>query len=1129
MNNTSTTILTIDDESNIRYIFKLFLEEKGFRVLEAENGKDGLEIFAREKPDLLLLDLNMPVVSGLEVLKKVILDAPDVPVIVCSGATEMDDIIEAIRNGAWDYINKPLHDLAVLDHAVTKALERKQLLQENKNYQNYLEQEIIKRTSEIETANRKLTEEVREHQATEALLKDSMAYLENIFNSSLDSIIVGDSTGQIIMVNQSLCNLLGYTEKEILGKNPVDLSYTDEGLHESVTGEQIRIDEDYFKIGSEMTTELFEKGSIRNWEFYFIRKDKRLTPIELNIVFLKNDAGERSGSLAIIRDITERRRTKNEILALNTELEQRVKDRTTELANSNKQLSIFKKFAEESFVGLGMSDLQGNIVYFNPALSNMIGYTTADEASTQNIFDFYPPQHQHELQESILPAIIKQGRWNGELSLVTSSGNTVCTSHDLFIIYDETNSPLYLAGLIADITHRKQAELAIREAIDKAEAATLAKSEFLASMSHEIRTPMNGIIGMSDLLQSTELTSQQRGYAGIINTSSLHLLQIINDILDISKIEAGKLDIETIDFNLRKTCESVSDAIALRAYEKGLEYTCRFNHDIPSLLRGDPGRIRQILLNLIGNAIKFTTSGSISVIISLKSLKTENILLRFEVEDTGIGIPPEMTEKIFETFTQADASTTRTFGGTGLGLTICKRLINMLGGSLGVVSAVGKGSLFWFELPFKKQVAKQPVETVSNNELEHRPILIVDSSRTSRLVLTEQLMSLNLNSSEAQNGSEALRLMQKEAHAENHFWAAIIDKQLADMDTHTFTKSIKADPKLQGTHLIMLTSLGERGDAHSCKENGFDAYLIKPVKQTLLHECLISISGIAVQNKTGSEAPLITQHSIAEAKKSTAEILLVEDNVTNQIVACGILERLGYQAEIACNGREAIAAFKKKPFDIIFMDVQMPEMDGIEATKGIRIEELNNKGEAQNKNYNSQMIPIVAMTASAMPDDRKRCIDAGMNDYMTKPINPNELASMLERYLPSAPACVPAPTTRNQPPTQKSVNTALLDLDKLHERLDDNELVTAVIKSFKEYFPVYLNDLKAAIAAKDVADIVHRAHTIKGSAANAEACSIKTIAAEIESAGKKHNLQKALKMISPLEKEFDKFKKQITM
>jgi two-component system sensor histidine kinase/response regulator len=690
-------------------------------------------------------------------------------------------------------------------------------------------------------------------------------------------------------------------------------------------------------------------------------------------------------------------------------LEERIAERTAQLVAEVGERKAAERAARESEtelnayfdaspVGMVVVDRQLRYLKANQRMADMTK-VPIDARLGKTVREILP--FLADILEPLYQQVFATGKpiLNFELSGEPKDGSAEHRDYQLsfFPLMVADAKPKAVGVVTIDVTEQKRAEVETNNAKSAAEAASRAKSEFLANMSHEIRTPMNGVIGMTGLLLDGDLAPQQREFAETIGVSAGALMVILNDILDFSKIEAGKLALELLNFDLIETVESTLDLLAERAHTKGIELASAMAPDLPTRLRGDPGRLRQILNNLIGNAFKFTETGEVVVRVSKESETETHARLRFRVEDSGIGISAEAKGKLFQAFSQADGSTTRKYGGTGLGLAISKQLVALMEGQIGVESEPGKGSTFWFTVQLEKQGADASPPETRNRDLFDVRVLVVDDNAINRQILLHQISAWKMQARSAANGYEALQILGAEASAGKPYDLALLDVQMPEMDGLTLARAIKADPAIAGTRLIILTSLGQALSAEELKELGIAAYIVKPVKQSRLFECLINAVAETLPENAFAKSAGPASASIGlvlNPNLEKARILLAEDNIINQKVALGQLQKLRYKANTAANGLEVLEALQQIPYDIILMDCQMPEMDGYETTAMIRKQEQSPDRRCTWKSP----VYIIAMTANSMKGDREKCLAAGMDDYLSKPVRVAELQAVLERW-----------------------------------------------------------------------------------------------------------------------------------
>jgi PAS domain S-box-containing protein len=813
---------------------------------------------------------------------------------------------------------------------------------------------------------------------------------------------------------------------------------------------------------------------------------------------------------------------------------------TEELARTTRALSaseaFFESLVENLPVNIHRKDTAGRFIFANKHFCEYKG-KELDEILGKTNFEIDPPELAQEYREIDELLIQTRQPFEAEEARIDPDGQRKWVHIIKMPVLDDSRTVIGTQGMFWDVTASKQAEENLTMAKEAAEAAARTKSEFLANMSHEIRTPMNGVIGMAGLLLQGELNPQQREFAETILASAETLLAIINDILDLSKIEAGKLTFEVLDFDLVKTVEGTLDMLAQRAQDKGLELAGTVASEVPTRLRGDPGRLRQVLVNLVGNAIKFTEQGEVVVRVCKESETRTHALVRFYVQDTGIGISPEAQEKLFRAFSQADSSTTRRYGGTGLGLAIAKQLVTMMGGQIGMYSGPGKGSTFWFTAQLEKQARDLESPDSYRHVLYQLRVLVVDDNATNRQILRHQLTVWKMLPSSAASGREALKMLRTAAMEALPYDLALLDVQMPEMDGFTLAQSIKADPAIASTRLVVLTSMGQALSAQELRNAGIAAYLVKPVKQSHLFDCLTNAIG-----QTATETFLVYPTSSQPVSTSPApqrerpRILLAEDNIINQKVALGQLRKLGYAADTVANGLDVLAALQRLSYDIILMDCHMPKMDGYEATQAIRKKE----GSLDQSRLPKSPVHIIAITANAMQGDAEKCFAAGMNDYLSKPIGLLDLRVALERWQPpvqvdrfnpfgndrvsdaevAARGISSAPIEREETP---------VDIECLTEATgNDPEQLRQLIELYLRNSRELMKDLEAAIQTGTSREIETLAHKYVGASASCGMTAIVGSLRELEQMGRANELSGAAKSYACAMEQLDRIRQFLT-
>ena len=915
----------------------------------------------------------------------------------------------------------------------------------------------------------------------EERLREAEARFRKSFEYAAIGMALVGLDGRWLQANRALCGIVGYSEADLLRKTFQDITHPDD------------LEADLGHVRDLLAGEI---ESYRMKKRY-LHKDGRVVWIWLSVSLVRDGGGAALYFIAQIQDVTEQMRAEEAL-------------RRSEAHNR-----AVLETATDAIITMGAD---GSVLSFNPAAEKIFGY--AAEEVVGRPLKMLMPLRFREAHESGFRRYLAGGEarvvGKGPVELAGLRKDGGEFPLELSLGHMREGQGYLFTGILRDVTERRRAEEDLVVAREAAETANRAKGEFLANMSHEIRTPMNGVIGMTELLLDTDLDREQREYAETIRLSGRNLLSITNDILDVSKIEAGAMRLEVMDFDPRAAVEDVMTVMAGRAHDKGLELAHVVEPGVPAVLRGDPGRLKQILTNLVGNAVKFTEEGEVVVHVEPGEAPLRRpATVRFEVSDTGIGLTGEQRSRLFRPFTQADASTSRRYGGTGLGLAISRQLVELMGGEIGVDSEPGKGSKFFFEAPFEEGLAEVPPVRDPGRGLGGLRALVVDDNATNRGILSKQLSSWRVKSSVSEDARAALEHLRRAGAEGEPYDLAILDMQMPDMDGVELARAIKADPLLAPTRLVLLTSVGSRGDGEEARQAGVEAYLTKPVKQSELYDCLATL--MASPAKTGEGEGLLTRRTLREKKApGRVRVLVAEDNPVNQRVAAGMLESLGYRVEVAADGLEALEALSRGRYGAVLMDVQMPRLDGYGATGEIRRREAEAGGPPT---------PVIAVTANALSGDREKALEAGMDDYVAKPISRDDLAAVLKRWIPSgAPGEEPRGRSKDDPPDGKPGAQEGEPVDRrVLERLEravGAEAVEEVIGAFLEDAPARLADLREAARAGESRAVSTLAHALKGGCGSLGAVEMTRLAAELEEAGASGDLTRVPELLDRLEKDF---------
>jgi two-component system, sensor histidine kinase and response regulator len=1147
---TTPIILCVDDDKVTLRAIERSLVNNGYSVLTADSGARALTTLQKTKPNLILLDAVMPIMDGYEVCSHLQANPAlaTIPIIFVTAQEEEEERAKALSLGAADYLVKPIQrdillrkvalhisagtapssqnlvPLESISPPTLRLVARQQLqpppldqsadtsvLANGKHdptpeetpewnasqgqdaevllQAHELEHLIKERTREISQTNATLQSALAEQREIEEALRQSQGDLERRLQERMVELEQLQATRQEAHIaRQTLKESLRQAQEQLAQQaqeHTQAIAYANNALEAEREARQQtettlqQVQEDLERRLREQTAEVEQlQTSLRNEQSTRHALEDSLRQL-------------REGADRFLQDNTTD--IEHATTVLQTELAERKRAEETLIHTLQEYKQLTEALPDAFFV----IDQQGKIRKWNKVIEQASGYTSDELLGLPAIQLFAEEEHDR------ITAILFDENTDSQRSLETvllgKNGTTALYHWKAALLTDASDQ---ISGFVVtgrDITDRKQVELSLQQAKEIAEQSSQAKSEFLANMSHEIRTPMNGVIGMTELLLDTTLNSEQREYAETVKSSAEALLALLNDILDFSKIEARKLDLESMNFSLRENLGDAMKALAFRAHQKGLELLYEVATDVPDPVVGDPSRLRQIVTNLVGNALKFTEKGEVVVRVEKTTGEEHEVELRFAVHDTGIGIPKDKQHLIFQAFSQADASINRKYGGTGLGLAISTQLVRLMNGYLWLESEEQLGTTFYFTIRLGIGTPKEKTAPVAIEELQGLPVLIVDDNATNRRILKDLLSSWRMIPYLADSADNALMLMQEAKTKAQPFAFVLIDGRMPKTDGFTLAQQITETPALAGATLMMLTSSDQKEERDRCQHMGLSGFMLKPIRPSELLTALLKARGKVVEETRKSKTPF------AQKSRCVLRLLVAEDNAVNQKLAVRFLQKWGHETVVATNGKEAYESFLHNgPFDAILMDIEMPVMDGMEATAAIR----------QYEQKNGTHISIIAMTAHAMVGDKEHCLSAGMDAYVSKPLRAEELFAILEHIAQQKNAATDQQT--EFPPIQEEIfdRTELLSLVE-----GDVSLLTELTDLFWESSPKLLGQMRAAANDKDPHTLAYTVHTLKGSVGNFAAKRALAAIAQLEQIGARGNLEQASPAVDILETE----------